>query len=60
MEKLLLTAREAALVLGLGRSKVYELMARGRLRSVKVDGSRRIPREALEEFVRSLASESAA
>lgn len=59
MDRLLLTAREAADVLGLGRSKVYELMAQGRLRSVRVDGSRRIPREALEDFVRALMDEAA-
>ena len=54
MEKLLLTAREAAEVLGVGRSKVYELIATGRLRSVKVDGCRRVTREALVDFVTSL------
>ena len=59
MEKLLLTAREAAEVLGVGRSKVYELMATGRLRSVKVDGCRRVTREALVEFVTSLGEDVA-
>ena len=59
MEKLLLTAREAAEVLGVGRSKVYELIAAGRLRSVKVDGCRRVTRAALVEFVNSLGKDAA-
>ncbi|GAA2510107.1 helix-turn-helix domain-containing protein [Pilimelia columellifera] len=51
MEKLLYDPREAARVLSLGRSTVYELMASGRLRSIRVGRSRRIPAEALREFV---------
>jgi len=50
-EKLLLTAEEAAIVLSLGRTKVYELMAKGELRSVRIGGCRRIPDSALREFV---------
>jgi excisionase family DNA binding protein len=59
MDKLLSTAREAARVLGVGRSKVYELIATGRLRSVKVDGCRRVTLEALVEFVDSLDRDAA-
>ncbi len=33
MDKLLITAGEAANLLGLGRTKVYELMAAGRIES---------------------------
>ncbi len=54
MEKLLLTAIEAAKALGVGRSKVYELMAGGQLGSVKIGKCRRIPANALEAFVTSL------
>jgi len=50
-EKLLLTAEEAAEVLSLGRTKVYELLAKGELRSVRIGGCRRIPDAALREFV---------
>jgi len=42
---------EAATVLGLGRSKVYELIASGRLKSVKLDNARRIPVWAVAEFL---------
>jgi excisionase family DNA binding protein len=54
MEKLLLTVDEAAEALGLSRWKLYALLRSGRLRSVKLDGSRRIAASALAEFVESL------
>lgn len=54
MEKLLLSPAEAAAHLSVGRSKVYELMRLGELRSVKIGGCRRIPRAALADFVAAL------
>jgi len=57
---LLLTPEEAAEALRVGRSKVYDLMRSGRLRSVKVDGARRIPMTCLMAFVESLSSGDAA
>lgn len=54
MDKLLLTPEEAADRLSVGRSKVYELIGSGRLRSVRIGASRRIPAAALVEFVRDL------
>jgi len=56
MEKVLLTPAEAAQALGLSRTKVYELMAGGLLRSVKIGTSRRVPREALAELVERLSA----
>lgn len=53
-ERLLYSVREAAELLSIGRVKLYELIAGGRIESVRLDGSRRIPREALEEFVARL------
>jgi len=50
---------DAARVLGVGRTKVYELMRTGALRSVRLDGSRRIPVAALAEFVARLEAEAA-
>lgn len=58
VERLLYSVREAAELLSIGRVKLYELMNAGRIVSVKLDGSRRIPREALEEFVESLRADS--
>lgn len=57
--KLLLTPEEAAAVLSVSRTKVYELMARGQLFSVRIGASRRIPRVALETFVSRLVQEGA-
>ncbi len=56
---LLLTAEEAARALRVGRSKVYELMRSGVLRSVKIGGSRRISATALAEFVAALERDAA-
>jgi excisionase family DNA binding protein len=51
---LLLTPEEAAKALSVGRSKVYDLMRAGSLRSVKIGGSRRISATALAEFIAGL------
>lgn len=53
-EKLLLTPEHAADLLSIGRSKVYELISDGRLASVRIDASRRVPMSALVDFVESL------
>jgi excisionase family DNA binding protein len=54
MTRLLLTVREAAEALAISRSKLYELIAAGLVRSVRIDGSRRVPVEALETYVATL------
>lgn len=54
MNPVLLTVEDAALALSLGRTKVYELVESGALRSVKIGRSRRIPAQALHEFVDSI------
>ncbi len=54
MDKLLLTPEEAAQTLGIGRTKLYELVASGTIASVKIGASRRIPAQALSQFVSSL------
>lgn len=54
MDKLLLTPREAAQMLGVSRSKLYELLAASAVESVHIGACRRIPREALDAFVRQL------
>lgn len=57
---LLVRPEDAADALGVGRTKVYELMRSGALRSVKVGGLRRIPAAALAEFVAQLEEEHVA
>ena len=59
MSKLLLTVPEAAETLAISRSKLYELLAAGVVRSVRIGGSRRVPFEALETYVASLLEEEA-
>ncbi|MEV0971759.1 excisionase family DNA-binding protein [Microtetraspora glauca] len=54
MTPLLVTPAEAAEALGVGRTKVYELMASGALRSVRIGRSRRVPFEALTAFVSAM------
>jgi excisionase family DNA binding protein len=54
MERLLLTPEDAAELLSIGRSKLYELIGDGRLASVRIGASRRVPMSALVEFVESL------
>ena len=56
-EKLLLTVSEAAEMLGLGRTKVYQLVTDGALDSVAIGRARRIPAIAVEQFVRRLQSD---
>ena len=58
MERLLLTAEEAAEVLNIGRAKVYDLLRTGELESVKIGRLRRIPVEKVHEFARRLAEQS--
>jgi excisionase family DNA binding protein len=52
VEPLLYRAEEAAKVLGLGRSKVFMMLARGELPCVRIGRSVRVPRHALEAWIR--------
>jgi excisionase family DNA binding protein len=53
-DQLLLTPTEAARALGIGRSKLYELMQDGILESVRIGACRRIPTDALLALVATL------
>ncbi|MCU1463546.1 MAG: Helix-turn-helix domain protein [Acidimicrobiales bacterium] len=57
MDRFLLRPEDAAHALSIGRSKLYELIASGRLASVMIDGCRRIRVEDVEAFVASLTAE---
>jgi excisionase family DNA binding protein len=48
----LLTVPEVMARLKVGRTKVYDLIRTQRLTSIKVDGCRRIPSDAVGEFIR--------
>lgn len=51
MEKILLKPVEAAEVLGIGRTRTYELLATGELPSVRIGRSIRVPVVALNRWV---------
>ncbi len=51
----LLTVPEVAGRLRVSTAKVWQLLQRGELRSLKIDASRRIPSDAIDEYIASLA-----
>lgn len=59
-EKLLLRPDEAADALSLGRSKLYEMLQTGELRSVRAGRARRVPVEALREWISAQTDEPTA
>ena len=54
METTLLKVPEVALRLSISRAKVYELLADGELRSVRLAGSRRVRSVDLDDFIAGL------
>jgi excisionase family DNA binding protein len=52
---LLLTVKEAAALIGIGRTTLYQLMDSGEIASVHVGSSRRIPLLSVHEFVERLS-----
>lgn len=58
MDKLLLKPEEAAEVIGVGRSKIFELIRAGALESVRIGACRRIPAVALRTYVEALREEA--
>lgn len=59
MEKVLLRPEEVAQVCSIGRTAVYAAIREGRLESVRLGRSRRIPAAAVQRFVDSLLWEGA-
>jgi excisionase family DNA binding protein len=59
MSSLMLTPEEAAAELRIGRSRMYDLIRRGEVVSVRVGGSRRVIRESLQAYVDKLVAEQA-
>jgi len=51
----LLTAQEAAEVLRVGHNAIYELLKSGKLKGFRVGRVWKIPKEAVEEYIRSSA-----
>ena len=53
MERLLLRPAEVAQTLGIGRTKVYELLATGEIPSIKIGNRPRVPVDALERWIQA-------
>ncbi|WP_328614509.1 helix-turn-helix domain-containing protein [Amycolatopsis sp. NBC_00355] len=51
---------EAARLLCIGRTRVYDLISSGELKSVKIFGARRVPRAAIDSYVHALLQEGEA
>ncbi|NWJ74289.1 helix-turn-helix domain-containing protein [Pseudonocardia sp. ICBG1122] len=54
MNRVFLTAEEAADALHISRSKVYDLIRNGDLLSIKIGRLRRVPVDAVQDFARRL------
>jgi len=59
VEALMYRADEVAAALRIGRSKAYAMMASGELPTVRLGRSVRVPRAALEEWIRAKAGADA-
>lgn len=51
VERLVYTREEAAAALGIGLTKMKELVSSGEVRSVKIGRLRRITKSSLEEYI---------
>lgn len=56
---LLLSVDDAAIALGIGHAKAWELIGQGALESVKIGRRRLVPAEAIEDFVARIRLEQA-
>jgi excisionase family DNA binding protein len=54
----LLTVKQVAGILGLGRTKVYDLVLCGDIPSVKFTRARRVPSNALQNYIADLVDSS--
>lgn len=56
MDRLLLRPMEAAMAIGVGRSRMYELLASGQIPSVRIGTSVRVSVDALKAWIGEQAS----
>jgi excisionase family DNA binding protein len=59
MDQLLLTPEDAAELLAVGRTKLYDLLRTGAIESVRIGAARRIPAAALTAYVDRLRGDEA-
>ncbi|CAM5498534.1 helix-turn-helix domain-containing protein [Streptomyces canus] len=55
----LLTVSDVMARLKVGRSKVYDLIRSHRFAFIKIDGARRIPADAVRDFIQNQLAEAA-
>lgn len=60
MEQKLLKVADVCERLGMGKSKVFEFIATGELESLKIDGARRVPEDAVDDFIARRRAEARA
>jgi len=53
MDRILMKVQEAGEALGLSRSKLYELIAAGEIKTIRVGRAVRVPAASLHEWVQS-------
>jgi excisionase family DNA binding protein len=58
VDALLLRVEEAAPLLRLSRTEVFALIKKGELRSIKIGQRRRIPRQALDDYIAARLAQS--
>ena len=59
-ELLCYSVKDAATQLSVGKTKMFDLIGRGVVKSIKIDGKRLIPDSALKELVAKKLAEEAA
>lgn len=59
VEPILYRPEDAARVLGIGRSKLFELLATGQVPSVQIGRARRVSRRALENYAERMEQPTA-
>lgn len=57
-DRLLYRVGETAELLSISRSKAWELVARNEIESLKIDGSRRITRQAIDAYIERLRADA--
>jgi excisionase family DNA binding protein len=57
-EKLLHSPEETAEMLGVGRSQVFELIARNEIESFKIGRLRKVPRDAIDAYIERLRAQA--
>lgn len=57
---MLVTVDQVANMLGVGRTTAWELIRRQKIKSVKIGRTRRVPIEAIQEYIERLMNKDAA